>query len=486
MDTNKALTILPAEPAAGGKRGIALQAAALKTAICKEYAALGAELRGGIRALNDREVRLHLAEDALFLLLCAALLAFMRGSVTELFLSALIPSLGIAAVLVLLSEAVWPGARAAAMTIAVLILIGFFLQSSLAAEREAPEMLGKFVLFSAIGIAFGLGLGLPLIRVFDDHLKPAPALRLLQTAAIGAYLLLLASPSVNGAHNWITLGGISLQLTELCKIEACLATGIVVRAASLSDRKRFTGLALVLAPHLLFLALCNELSTAIILAAVGVMMAGVFLRQGRRLVVACVLCALAAGCALLPCRAAYCKLHPAEEAAPAAAEASPLEHRLADVYEKIHMRVLAVTDEEQAGDFGYQQTQAKKARLLAGWFGSDSRVPLPVAESDFAFSYLILKMGLLTGILVLLLWCAMPLAAAASLRSARPAAMAMLTTMLLTNLASAASACGFIPVMGVGAGFLSCGGTQSLANFSMSLYLLSCSEERRIHDDKNH
>lgn len=457
----------------------------LVTAIAAEYSSLFAGFRSALRALKRRETQTRLAEDMLLLvLMCAALaLCCTRLNSGANYSATVLPALMISLLIMGSCETCAQKMRPLGICFSVLIHIGFFLQATL--SSASPEALGSFTVFSLFGVAFAFCVGLPVLRALLRQVPGAVALWVLQGAALLAYMvLLLFSRSTNGANNWISIGGVSLQLTELCKLEALLAFAIVMTTQDVPEARRFRAALSVLALHLLGLTLCNELATMLILLAVFFCMAFSLMGQTRKLLLSVVLLAVIAWGALTPCKVAYEKLHPDEEVAEAAVpELSGLERKMAAVYEKIHMRVVAVTAPDQAGDYAYQQQQALRARLLAGAFGTDYSVALPVAESDFAFVFLILRLGLVTGILVILLWALLPILAVPALEigsAIGAAALAFLLSLLLTSLASAASACGLIPVMGLPPAFLGAGGTVTVSSYVSAVFILMSGKRKVV------
>ncbi len=56
---------------------------------------------------------------------------------------------------------------------------------------------------------------------------------------------------------------------------------------------------------------------------------------------------------------------------------------------------------------GYQGMKAREAMALGGWFGSDYPVKIPVEDSDYIFTSILLHMGLAVGILMVLLFLAL-------------------------------------------------------------------------------
>ena len=236
------LTLVRNKPP-GAARRLAQLLAGLAAGIRAEYAALGAGISGSIRALGERPVQRRLAEDGFFLGLFAALLALARGESTDMFLSAILPAVLLGLSLCAYAETHGRRGRMLALLFATLLLIGFYLQSALAAQRETPGHLTNHTLFVLIGVLFAFFIGLPMMRVFIRRLDPRIALVLLQSAAVLAYLMLMFfSRSINGARNWITVGGISVQLTELAKLEALLAIGIALSAEIFPTGKNFGSL----------------------------------------------------------------------------------------------------------------------------------------------------------------------------------------------------------------------------------------------------
>ena len=444
----------------------------------------GASLASRLRTLCPAVFQDMLRDLAWLVLITAALAmcAVFSGS-TDTYSAVLLPSLLVCAALIFRSETVG-GARLMTLIFCLMITIGFSLQASLAAQQDnGIAALGSYTMTTVFALGLAVCFGVPVVRLMTEYLPAKTALWLLQILSLVLYLVLVtAARAINGASNWIRIFGFSLQLTEFAKLFALISFGIVFGSDALTPKQQRRAGFGVLLLHAVFLALCNEFATLVILVCVFTLMGTALAAERRKLIAGLILLALLAAVLVLPCKAAYDWLHP-EDAAAVQQTASPIVGKLAGVYEKGMMRVLAVSAPEKAGDFGYQQTMARRAMLLAGWFGSTRyHVSVPVAESDFVFAVLMLKLGIVSAVATLLMWAALPFAAVPALRSPSvrgTTALALLLALLLTTVCSVGSVTGCLPAMGVAPAFLGRGGTAAMINLTIAIFLIDCSAVRK-------
>lgn len=135
----------------------------------------------------------------------------------------------------------------------------------------------------------------------------------------------------------------------------------------------------------------------------------------------------------------------------------------AKIFNKLYGRLLSQSGQSE----NLQLERAQEALTLAGFFGTEQQVYIPVVESDFVFVLLVEKLGLIIGFVALfgylaLMW--LTLCDVFTTRSRLDGVLAMGSVLCLTVQAgvSAASATGVITTVGVGMPFISKGTTLGI------------------------
>lgn len=262
----------------------------------------------------------------------------------------------------------------------------------------------------------------------------------------------------------------------------------------------------------------NELGTLCVLGVVFFVMGMIYLGSVKRLVAIVVMCCMLAAMILGVCYLCYGIRHPApskeptettapaetveptettapaETTAPSGTEPAEgaeqsreepvsLRDRIINLGEKIYKKfkiridLLFFPENVDPYNEGYQTMKARKAMLLAGWLGSEYEVSIPVVSSDFIFAYLIMKMGMLFGLTALtLLLVMLCLGGLNCLRNGRTVEAAVglsfLLGITLQSLLAAASATNQFIMIGLPFAFVAEGGTASVMNYTMLLFIL--------------
>ena len=135
----------------------------------------------------------------------------------------------------------------------------------------------------------------------------------------------------------------------------------------------------------------------------------------------------------------------------------------AKIFNKLYGRLMSQSGQSE----NLQLERAQEALTLAGFFGTEQQVYIPVVESDFVFVLLVEKLGLIIGFVALfgylaLMW--LTLCDVFATRSRLDGVLAMGSVLCLTVQAgvSAASATGVITTVGVGMPFISKGTTLGI------------------------
>ena len=458
----------------------------------------------------------------------------------DLYMSTFIPLLGVMLLVFWVTEALCAN-RLLAFSSALLIFVGMCLQVMLRLPAESPAAASELVIFAMVSAVFGL-LMLPAIRMICCEMRRDHALVLLHLALVGIYLMLgvLGEP-INGTRAWIVVGGFSFQMTELTKVISCAIFAMEFtredvyvrtrkkrpmtanRKTLMNDRRLWDAL-MTLGINAVFLLVFNELGTLCVLGVVFFVLGMIYLSSVRKLVVMVLVCCLLAAMILGLCGVCYNIKHPAEPAETvAAAETAETvaatesvettapagateptdsaeqaaqeeqEQSLSDkvislgekIYKKFKIRIDLIFFPETVDPYneGYQTMKARKAMLLAGLLGSEYEVSIPVVSSDFIFAYLIMKMGMLFGLgtltLLLMMLC---LGCISCLRNGSSVeaglGLSFLLAITLQSMLAAASATNQFIMIGLPFAFVAEGGTASVMNYTMLLFILFVTRRR--------
>ena len=329
-----------------------------------------------------------------------------------------------------------------------------------------------------VSVVFGL-LALPaltaLVRARDRNFS----IHVLNVVVFLLYAALLVfGRRVNGTRAWIYVGSMSFQLTEVTKFLTLVLFGLEFTNPDDTQEKRLRRGAFTLLMNAGFLLIVNEFGALCVILAGFVLTAFFYTPSVWRVFrTMFLLAALLAGM-LFGCLTCYNMREASRERDPEAA-IHPAVEQGARIYAKFKLRADIILHPESVdkNDGGFQSTRAKNAILLSSWLGSAYEVYIPVVESDYIFDYLLLRMGVVFGILVLLLMLLLFLNAALScLRNPDSTegavGVALAFSISFQSILAAASAMGQFMTVGVPFAFLAYGGSSTLVNYTMVLYIL--------------
>ena len=443
---------------------------------------LGAALLSVLRGLSHPAVLSRVGADLLLLScvsLCLACFCAMKEGGIDLYMSSFLPFLGILSVFTIVTESL-RSSRTFLFTVSLLILTGTALQTLLklpAPEGAHPSNTG-LVLYAAVSVVFGF-LVLPaltaLIRAHDRNFS----IRLLNIAVFLLYAALLVfGRRVNGTRAWVYIGSFSFQLTEVTKFLTLFLFALEFTNGEDASEKRLRRGMLTFLMNAVFLLLVNEFGALCVILAGFVLTAFFYMPSVWRVFRTLFLLGALLASMLLGCFFCYNLREISRERNPDA-DIHPAVEQGAKIYAKFKLRsdIILHPESVDKNNGGYQSARAKNAVLLSSWLGSAYEVYIPVVESDYIFDYLLLRMGVLFGILVLLLMLLLFLNAALSClknpRSTEGAAgVALAFSISFQSVLAAASAMGQFLTVGVPFAFLAHGGSSTLVNYAMVMYIL--------------
>ena len=332
--------------------------------------------------------------------------------------------------------------------------IAFYLTSlgmSVAASSSPDGMLKQLLLTIAAVLLFAI------LGWWLRDLERSTAAR--SAVVIGTVLLMFIniafSDKVLGARNWLTIGGLSLQPSELVKV------GYVYAGASTLDRlfrrRNLYMFILFSAFCVVSLALIGDFGTALIFFVTFLVIS--YLRSGS---IATVLLAVS-GAAMAAFLAVSVKPYIARRF-------STWGHVWEDVY-----------------GAGFQQTRAMSAAASGGLYGKGAGSgwlkEIFAANTDMVFAVICEEQGLIIGVIMVAAMLVLALFAVSSARHGRSAfysiaacaAMSMLLTQLAMNVFGSLD---ILPFTGVTFPFVSRGGTSLLSCWMMMAFIKSADNRR--------
>lgn len=445
----------------------------------------------------------------------------------DLYLTTFMTLVYVLLVVVLFARCV-DGARGIYLPCCVMILCGIALATLLylsPMRAVAANHIGKpdeTVGFQKIALVLGL-LAFPMVRMACRSGKRGGWIFLLNVAIFGLYgALFVFGKEINGARNWISLGGYSFQVSEVTKVLTVAAMALTLTAESWSEEKRFVWATATMAVNGGFLLICNEFGTLLVLCVVYVCLCLVYQTKLKGLICVIILFSILAGIFLAVAHRCY-DLTPkkAPMAAPvtAATEKKPSfdkHHEYTEVelwepvekedkpaeetelyikvggyYKKFQDRFLVFLDSEAVdpNKEGYQWKMAREALVISDWMGSPYDVAVPVARSDFIFSYLIVRLGMLFGFGILLLLAVMAcVGTIRSLQNIWPGEAAVsfgfVMAMVSQSLIAAASATGNFAIVGIPFAFLAYGGSATMMNYVMMFFVIYATRREKLVGDR--
>lgn len=216
---------------------------------------------------------------------------------------------------------------------------------------------------------------------------------------LSAATLVLAK-SVGNVRNWITIGGFSLQTTELIKLLYVFIASALLGREEAPSKRRIAAFYAITGINLFFLVLQSEFGTLLLLLVVFFVYLFLFV-PGTKLFLQTV-AVFAAG---VICIAFLGTTLSGLAAKGSILGANPISQLFLRNYDKIANRFIFWLDPmKDPQGLGYQLIQAKNSILLGGWFGTSSNVDLPVKTSDLVYPALIQRCGMVFGVIVFIIF----------------------------------------------------------------------------------
>ncbi len=210
---------------------------------------------------------------------------------------------------------------------------------------------------------------------------------------------ILLAVSIGGAKNWITIGGMSIQTTEIVKVlYLFIAAGLL--GMEQPSRKRLLAFYIITLIDVFFLAVQSEFGTMLLILLIFFMYLflfvpdiKVFLKVTIVFIIALAM-AVTIGSILTKWKNAGSFLG-----------TNPLSKFYLSNYDKIANRFIFWLDPyKDKNGLGYQLIQAKNSIVLGGLFGTTTVTKLPVETSDLVYPALIQRCGIVFALIVFLIF----------------------------------------------------------------------------------
>ena len=274
---------------------------------------------------------------------------------------------------------------------------------------------------------------------------------------------LVLAKSVGNVRNWITIGGISLQPTELIKfLYVFIAAGLLGTKEN-PDKSNIGAFYIVTFIEVLFLALQSEFGTMLLILMLFLTFVFLFVPD-LKIFIGTVAVMAAGGTAMTFLGMQLTKW----KAAGFFLGTNKLAQIFLANYNKIANRFIYwLHPEKDALGLGYQLLKAKESIVLGGWFGTSSVTDLPVKTSDLVYPALIQRCGMVFALLVFIIFIMMwlegvQLFVRKSDRYHKAVGAGFVFMLFDQTLIIIAGSTGLCPLTGITLPFVSYGGTSSL------------------------
>lgn len=299
-------------------------------------------------------------------------------------------------------------------------------------------------------------------------------------------LTLILAKSVGNVRNWIHIGGMSLQTTEIVKILYVLIGAALLGTSENPSKSRIRTFYVITIMELMLLTVQSEFGTLLLLLMIFLTFVfllipdlKVFLKTVGVMGIL-IFCTVVTGMQMEKL-AAVNKV---------VAENALVRFFLSN-YEKIANRFIYwMHPEKDAMGLGYQLLKAKESIVLGGWFGTSSITDLPVKTSDLVYPALIQRCGMIFALLVfvvfILMWLeGMRLFVRKQDRYHQAVGAGFVFMLFDQTLIIIGGSTGLCPLTGITLPFISSGGSSLMVSFMMVGLLLAVSSNVKWKGTEN-
>lgn len=375
----------------------------------------------------------------------------------------------------------------------ILLTVGTMLQCIMKQEQilKNPETFQKGNPASDLQMQYLVGFAAAIVVAFCylkwKEISSMKLCRIMTVLAIGlSVLTLILAKSVGNVRNWIHIGGISLQTTEIVKILYVLIGAALLGTTENPSKSRIRTFYVITVILLLLLTMQSEFGTLLLLAMIFLTFVFLWIPDLKIF-----LKTIGAMGVLILCTAITGVQLEKIAADNAWVAGNGLVRFFLSNYQKISNRFIYwLHPEKDATGLGYQLLKAKESIVLGGWFGTSSVTDLPVKTSDLVYPALIQRCGMIFALLVfivfILMWLeGMRLFVRKQDRYHQAVGAGFVFMLFDQTLIIIGGSTGLCPLTGITLPFISSGGSSLVVSFMMIGFLLAVSSNVKWKGTEN-
>ena len=292
----------------------------------------------------------------------------------------------------------------------LLLTVGTMLQCIMEQEQivKKPELLSTGNPAAGLQLQYLLGFAAGLLAAGCylrwKQIAGMRMCRILVILSLGlSVFTLVASRAVGNVRNWIHIGGLSIQTTELVKILYVFIAAALLGTTQKPSRQRIRVFYGITVLEILMLAAQSEFGTMLLLLVLFLTFVFLFIPDIRVFIRTVAVMAVLTVLVI----ALGVQLGRLQDAG-SFLGTNPLSSFFLSNYDKIANRFIYwLNPEKDALGLGYQLLRARESIVLGGWFGTSSVTDLPVKTSDLVYPALIQRCGMVFAILVFFIYILM-------------------------------------------------------------------------------
>ena len=298
---------------------------------------------------------------------------------------------------------------------------------------------------------------------------------------------LVLAKAVGNAKNWIVIGGLSIQTSEINKLLYILLMAGILGGVEKPSKKRIGFAFLVTLSNLFFLMLQSEFGTILLILTVFPVYLLLFVPD-LKVVLFTILGYVGVGGAV----AGIGNFISDMAAKYASFGGLSIVKFFLQNYDKIANRVIYwLNPEKDPMGLGYQMLKARDAIVLGGWLGTNNVTNLPVKTSDMVFPALIERCGIILAVLVLIviimLWLeGIRVFIRIKDKYHRAVCAGIVFMLFYQALIIVGGSCGMCPLTGNTLPFISSGGSSLLVSGVMIAIVITISGKMEWEGEMDH
>lgn len=362
-----------------------------------------------------------------------------------------------------------------------LLTVGTMLQSIFRQEAvlKHPDLFTGRSPAAALQMQYIVALFLAiLVGVFYWNVRSISSIKIAEILTIASFLISIATlvlaKSVGNVRNWIVIGGMSFQTTEIVKILYLFIAAALLGTMEKPDKARITAFYVISFVEMGFLVIQSEFGTLLLILMVFLTFLFLFVPDLK--IFLATLCSMAFGIFVIVTTGM--QLEKLAKAGSKIAANPFIRAYLSNFHKILNRFIYWLHPEKDSLGQGYQLLKAKESIVLGGWFGTSSVTDLPVKTSDLVFPALIQRCGMIFALLVflvfILLWLeGMKVCVKKTDKYHCMMAVGLVSMFIDQTIIIIAGSTGLCPLTGITLPLISSGGSSLVISF-MIVSLLLC------------